>query len=345
MRLTREKSEASTSLTAGDHTAFGQTAPRALDKDYVDPLTGRKGGVMTRCAASNTCPKFFLGLSGTEFWQLQGSPVLTDAAGVRDLAQPDNARIYYYSSTQHGGNGGTSGIGYNPAANVYPTGTVTHHTDTFRALFIALEDWVVRDALPPASQVPRIADGTLVRPDKVVYPQMKGLSWAASGVQTPIPAFNYLARYNNYSVLDFGPQFIAQDESGIATILPPINTGVDYAILVPQVDASTGLTRSGIRGVEVQAPLGTSIEFNYVATPGIIDLTSLTGSFIPFHKTEAARIAAGDTRPSLESLYGSQAGYVAAVTAASNNLVTQRFLLQRDANLRVQQAIAASVLP
>jgi hypothetical protein len=300
---------------------------------------------MTRCAASNSCPKFFLGLSGTEFWQLQGSPVLTDAAGVRDLAQPDNARIYYYSSTQHGGNGGTAGIGYNPASNVYPTGTVTHHTDTFRALFIALEDWVVRDVPPPASQVPRIADGTLVQPDKVVYPQMRGLSWAASSVQTAIPAFNYLARYNNYSVLDYGPQFIPQDESGIATLLPPVNTGVDYAILVPQVDVSTGLTRSGIRGVEVQAPLGTSIEFNYVAAPGIIDLTSLTGSFIPFHKTEAARIAAGDTRPSLESLYTNQAGYVAAVTNAGSSLVAQRFLLQRDADLRVQQATAAAILP
>jgi hypothetical protein len=113
-----------------DHTAFGQTAPRALDKDYVDPLTGRKGGVMTRCAATSTCPKFFLGLSGTEFWQLQGSPVLTNAAGTADLAQPDNARIYYYSSTQHGGNGGTAGIGYNPAANVYPTGTTWPTTPT-----------------------------------------------------------------------------------------------------------------------------------------------------------------------------------------------------------------------
>jgi hypothetical protein len=166
-----------------------------------------------------------------------------------------------------------------------------------------------------------------------------------SGVQTAIPTFNYLARYNGYSVLDFGPQYIPQDESGIATQLPPYYTGLDYAILVPQVDASTGLTKSGIRGVEVQAPLGTSIEYNYVATPGIIDLTSLTGSFIPFHKTEAARIAAGDTRPSLESLYGTQAGYVAAVTAASKTLVGQRFLLQRDADLRVQQAGAANVLP
>ena len=327
-----------------DHTAFGQTAPRALDKDYVDPITGRRGGVMTRCAASNTCPKFFLGLSGTEFWQLQGSPVLTDAYGFTDLVQPDNARIYYYASTQHGGNGGTAGIAYVPANSVYPRGTVTHHTDTFRALFIALEDWVVRDVAPPASQVPIIAGGTLVRPDQLSYPAMRGLSWPVNGVATAIPDFSYRGWFNGYKVLDYGPQYVPQDESGIATLLPPLQ-GVDYAILVPQVDASTGLTTSGIRGIEVQAPLGTSIEFNYVATPGIVDLTSLTGSYFPFHATEAARLAAGDARPSLESLYGNQAGYVAAVTNAANGLVAQRFLLQRDADLRIQQAVATPVLP
>lgn len=327
-----------------DHTAFGQTAPRALDKDYVDPLTGRAGGVMTRCAASNTCPKFFLGLSGTEFWQLQGSPVLTDAYGFSDLVQPDNARIYYYASTQHGGNGGTSSIAYVPSNSVYPRGTVTHHTDTFRALFIALEDWVVRDVAPPASQVPTIAGGTLVRPEQLVFPQMRGLSWPVAGVATAIPVFDYRAWFNGYKVLDYGPQYVPQDESGIASLLPPL-VGQDYAILVPQVDPSTGLTTSGIRGVEAQAPLGTSVEFNYVATPGLVDLTSLTGSYFPFHTTEAARLAAGDTRPSLESLYGNQAGYVSAVTAAAHDLVAQRFLLQRDADLRIQQAAATVVLP
>jgi len=327
-----------------DHTAFGQTAPRALDKDYVDPITGRKGGVMTRCAATDTCPKFFLGLSGTEFWQLQGSPVLTDAYGFSDLVQPANARIYYYASTQHGGNGGTASIGYAPTNSVYPRGTVAHHTDTFRALFIALEDWVVHDTAPPASQVPSIAAGTLIRPDQQVYPQMKGTSWPVGGVATAIPDFSYRGWFNGYKVLDYGPQYVPQDESGIATQLPPL-VGADYAIMVPKVDASTGLTTSGIRGVEVQAPLGTSIEFNYVATPGIVDLTSLTGSYFPFHTTEAARVAAGDTRPSLESLYGNQAGYVSAVTTAANGLVAQRFLLQRDADLRIQQAASAMVLP
>ncbi|MBU70024.1 MAG: hypothetical protein CL858_32155 [Cupriavidus sp.] len=328
-----------------DHTAFGQTAPRGLDKDYVDDISGKTGGVMARCAATNTCPKFFLGLSGTEFWQLQGSPVLTDANGFTDLKQPDNVRIYYYAGTQHGGAGGTTSISFDPTRNVYPAGTVIHHNDTFRALFIDLEDWVVRGTTPPASQVPALADGTLVRPASLALPAMKGVTWPVSGAPTPIPDFQYLARYNGYPLLDFGPQYRREDESGIATLLPPAYMNRDYAILVPQVDASTGIPRAGIHSVEARAPIGTSLEFNYVATPGIVDLSNLTGSFIPFHKTEAARIAAGDARPSLESLYTDQAGYVAAVTAAANTLVAQRLLLQRDADAIIARAVANPVLP
>jgi len=328
-----------------DHTAFGQTAPRGLDKDYVDDISGKTGGVMARCAATNTCPKFFLGLSGTEFWQLQGSPVLTDANGFTDLKQPDNVRIYYYAGTQHGGAGGTTSISFDPTRNVYPAGTVIHHNDTFRALFIDLEDWVVRGTTPPASQVPALADGTLVRPASLALPAMKGVTWPVSGAPTPIPDFQYLARYNGYPLLDFGPQYRREDESGIATLLPPAYMNRDYAILVPQVDASTGIPRAGIHSVEARAPIGTSLEFNYVAMPGIVDLSNLTGSFIPFHKTEAARIAAGDARPSLESLYTDQAGYVAAVTAAANTLVAQRLLLQRDADAIIARAVANPVLP
>ncbi|CAM4005707.1 Alpha/beta hydrolase domain-containing protein [Paracidovorax anthurii] len=328
-----------------DHTAFGQTAPRGLAADYVDAVSGRQGGVLRRCTASGTCPRLFLGLSGTEFWQLQGSPVLTDALGERDIAQPADARIYYYASTQHGGAGGVESISYAPSRTVYPAGTVVHFNDTFRALFLALEDWVVRGTEPPPSQVPRVADGTLVRPAQLAYPAMKGLTWSVGGVQTAIPEFRYLARYNGFTLLDFGPQYQPQDESDIATVLPPRAVGRDYAILVPQVDPGTGLARAGIQSVEARVPLGTSIEFNDVATPGIVDLANLTGSFIPFHKTRAARLAAGDGRPSLEELYGSQAGYVAAVGAAADALVAQRLLLRRDADAIVAKARAANILP
>jgi hypothetical protein len=326
-----------------DHRAFGQTAPRGLSPDYVDAVAGRSGGVMKRCNDTGSCPKFFLGLSGTEFWQLQGSPVLTDALGTTDLVQPSNARVYYYGSTQHGGK--SQAINWNPSAAVYPAGSNIDFADTFRALFIDMEDWVVRNVAPPDSAVPKLADGTLVRPAQVVFPVMKGLTWPVNGMPTPIPAFQYRSLFNSYSLLDFGPLYRPQDESGIPTIVPPTVLGKDYAILVPQVDASTGLARAGIRAVDVQAPLGTSLEFNYVATPGITDLVSLSGSYIPFHKTEAARIAAGDTRPSLESLYGNQAAYVERVTAAANDLVKQRFLLPADAQRRIQAAVANPVLP
>jgi hypothetical protein len=327
-----------------EHYAFGQTAPRGLDADYFDAVANRRGGVMTRCTTTNTCPRFFMGLSGTEFWQLQGSPALTDTAGTTDMAQPANARIYYYSSTQHGGVGGVNSISWNPAQSIYPLGTVPHHNDTFRALFIALEDWVVRDLTPPDSQVPRIADRTLVRSSELTVPVMRGVTWPVNGVSRPIPEFQYRGLYNEYALLDFGPQYRPQDESGIATLLPPKLLGKNYAILVPQLDAS-GNTIAGIRSVEVQAPLGTSLEFNYDATPGIVDLTLIWGAYIPFHKTEASRLAAGDSRPSLESLYGTQQGYVAAVRAAATRLVSQRFLLQRDADRLIQNAIDSPVLP
>ena len=328
-----------------DHTAFGQTAPRGLAPDYMDDVSGRQGGVMRRCAATNTCPRFFLGLSGTEFWQLQGSPVLTDAHGFRDLTQPANTRIYYYASTQHGGPGGTGSINWSPASTVYPRGTVVEFNDTFRALFMALEDWVVRNVPPPDHQVPRIDNGTLVRPHQLVFPTMRGTTWPVAGTPTPIPEFQYLARHNGFKLFDFGPDYIAQDESGIATLLPPHYTGRDYAILVPQVDPHTGLTRAGIRSVAARVPIGTSLEFNYVGNPAFEDLANLGGAYIPFHTTEAARVAAGDTRPSLESLYGTQAGYVAAVRSAAQALVAERFLLQRDAERLIQQAIDQPVLP
>ena len=122
---------------------------------------------------------------------------------------------------------------------------------------------------------------------------MKGTTWPVAGVATAIPDFQYLGRYNGWSVLDFGPQYVPQDESGIATQLPPYDTGRDYAILVPQVDPATGLALAGIRSVAVRAPLGTSLEFNPMSNALFGENLSLSGAYIPFHTTEAARLAAG----------------------------------------------------
>jgi hypothetical protein len=199
-----------------------------------------------------------------------------------------------------------------------------------RALYQNLEEWVVSGTTPPDSQVPKLANATLVRPAQVKFPA--------------VPGANYTGLVNTYSLLDWGPNYRPQDETGIATQVPPAYLGRDYAILVPQVDAD-GNDIAGIRSVDVAAGLGTNTGWNYNSRPGVVDLAGLFGSYFPYPKTAADRSAAGDPRPSLEERYGDQAGYVAAVTTAANSLVARRFMLQADADAAIAAAAANPVLP
>ncbi len=312
-----------------DHTAFGQGGTRGLDPAYVDNVSGRSdGGILKRCDATKTCPKLFVGFSGTEFWDLQGSPILTDALGTVDLVQPANARIYYYASSHH-----ILGFASLPGASIgalYATNNNVAATSVVRALYQDLEDWVVAGTAPPDSQVPKLSNGTLVRPAQVTFPA--------------IPGVTYTGLVTTYPLLDWGPQYKAQDETGIATQLPPAYLGKDYAILVPQVD-SDGNDVAGIRSVDVAAGLGTNTGWNVTNRPGIVDNGGLFGAYFPYQKTAAARLAAGDPRPSLEERYATQAGYVAAVTAAANSLVSKRFMLQVDADAAIAAATAKVILP
>jgi len=309
-----------------DHTAFGQAGTRGLSKDYVDDVAQRRGGILSRCEASGTCPKLFIGFSGTEFYVLQGSPLLTDAWGTTDLVQPANARVYYYASTHH-----LLGLASLPGASagaLYATNGNAGVIPVVRALYQNLEDWVVKGTTPPDSQVPKIADATLVRPQQVKFPAIPGVS--------------YTGLVNNYSLLDWGPNYRPQDESGIATQVPPAYLGRDYAILVPQVDAD-GNDIAGIRSLDVAVPLGTNTGWNYTSVPGRIDQAGLFGSYFPLAKTAALR--GSDPRPSLQERYTDQAGYVAAVTTAANELVAKRFMLRVDADAAIANAVANPVLP
>jgi hypothetical protein len=102
---------------------------------------------------------------------------------------------------------------------------------------------------------------------------------------------------------------------------------------------------AGIRTVEIQAPVGTSLGFNYTAVPQRKDLYGLSGAYIPFHKTKAERLAAGDSRLSLGERYETQEGYVSAVRKAAEDLVQKRFLMSEDADRLVRAAIKRKVLP
>jgi hypothetical protein len=323
-----------------DHRALGQSSVRGFAPDYHDEIRGHTGGIFARCALTDTCPRTFLGLSGSELWALQGSPVLTDAYGTRDLPQPETLRIYYFAGTQHG----TSPTSWDPSATVYPVGSRSHFDPVVRALWVRLTDWTVRGTEPPASQVPTIAAGSLVRPETLRYPAMRGVPFQTrDGRTTTIPEFNYLGWYNRLGLLDFGPRFHEPDESGIADLLPPAYLGRDYAIVVAAVDED-GNEVAGVQPVGNQVPLGTNLPYNYDARLDLQDLAGLSGAFIPFHATRAQRLAAGDARASLEERYGSHAGYVAAVQAATARLVAEGFMLPEDAQRLNAEAEASDIL-
>ena len=65
---------------------------------------------------------------------------------------------------------------------------------------------------------------------------------------------------------------------------------------------------------------------------------------VPFFRTTAERLAAGDPRPSLEERHGNYAGYVAAVTAAANRAFSLGYLLAADREALIERASASDVL-
>jgi hypothetical protein len=74
-----------------------------------------------------------------------------------------------------------------------------------------------------------------------------------------------------------------------------------------------------------------------------LDGCDAAGQQIAFAKTKAARLAAGDPRPSLEERYRDHAAYVSQVTRAAQDLKAQRLLLDEDVAATIAAAQAASV--
>ena len=154
-----------------------------------------------------------------------------------------------------------------------------------------------------------------------------------------IPGVKFPTVINELALPNFGPGF----KSTGGRILPqPPRLGAKYQLFVPKPDRD-GLDIAGIRTMEVAAPTATLTGWALRA-PGRRenDLCGLSGSFIPFAQTRAAR-QAGDPRLSFEERYGDQSGFVKAVAEASRKLVKERFLLQEDADRYIQAANTSAI--
>jgi hypothetical protein len=261
----------------------------------IDPISGATGALMR---GDGSDPKLIETNTSTEYWQKGASLLHTDPLGTQDVALPANVRGYLLAGTQHGGKANMprdNGPCVNPRNWHDPMPAV-------RALLVALDEWVVTDRLPPASHLPRIADGTLVATGSIAMPAIPGLTKprAANDV---VP----LADWTN-------PQ-------------APTRT---WRALVPQVDAD-GNERAGIRLPDIAVPSGTFTGWNLYAAPYPLgEIADRDGTFLAFAATMEDRQQSGDQRSSLAERYADAVAQASAARACAAELQRDRLLLVED---------------
>jgi hypothetical protein len=282
------------------------------DGPSTDPETGVTDSLLARAERTGTAPKVFHLLTNSEYFNRAGSLVHTDPSGTKDADLPGNTRVYMIASAPHGPGpfppASNRGGGMVGRAALNPL----NYSSAVRALFRALDRWVVEDRVPPPSAYPRIGDGTLVPPDRTGWPAVPGYTLP----QQPLRAFH----------LNFGPDW----PKGIVSVEPP-EIGKPFVVSVPAVDAD-GNVLAGIRLPDIAVPLATHAGWNYRdASIGAADrLAGEIGSYIPFARTRSDRDRAGDPRLSIEERYRTRDEYVGKFAAASLALVKQGYLLEED---------------
>ncbi len=290
----------------------------------VNPFNRMPDGILKR---ASTDPKIIHTDTSNEYWQFRASLTGASEGGTLDFNESSKVRRYLLSSLQHGGFKGdppNRGIGNRQCE--HPSNPV-HPGPMLRALIVALDEWVADNKAPPEMRLPRVGDATLVDPRDLRLPTIPGLS--------------YLGLHNGSGDRDFGPR--VRGNSGVIDQLVP-RPIAPHRILVPQVN-EIGNEIAGIRHPFVAAPTATLLGWNTrTAEFGGPDLCDLLGSSIPLPKTSAEAHTRGDSRPSLEELYGDHAGYVAKVAAAARKLQAERLFLEEDVERVVREAEESDVL-
>ena len=299
----------------------------------TDELSGKTDGRNLRCTASNTCPKVMVVFSANEMFSKNGSLLTAHPNTGLDVVEPDNVRNYLIAGSHHGqGEEPTQLMG-----SCMNFETVVDPWPPMRGLYIAMEKWIVDGTPPPPSQHTSVDLGTAVFLPTVDDAQnLLGIGMVPlADMDFPAgPLFKvdaFVAAVRNH--WNYGPRF----DQGIMDIVPPISTGY-YKSSVPKVDPSTGNQLAGLLLPEVVAPLGTTTGWSvqWTQKEDGTDGCGGDGSFIPFALYTANKLP-GDTRPSLQELYGPdgtvddwKANWLAKRAAAAQALYEQGYLLEND---------------
>ena len=281
------------------------------DEPEKDPLTGESGGLLYSAVADHVVPKIFLSNTSYEYWGRAASLISTSADGQRDVEISPEVRIYHFTGLQHFSGPFPPARGDGDLRGREPESPLPVRF-FWRAMIANMDAWVRRDAAPPESSYPRIADHTLVPLRQYAFP-------AISGVNRP-------HEVNTAYHLDLGPEW----PHGVVDIQPP-KVGEPFPVLVPQVD-SDGNERDGVRLPEIEVPLATYTGWNLrdasIGAPG--ERVSFEGSYIAFAKTASEGQSSGDPRKSIAERYADQKDYLSRYSAAVDALIKQRWLLAED---------------
>jgi Alpha/beta hydrolase domain len=286
------------------------------DLEQTDSVTKMKDGLLTHSLKPEFRPKIFYTNSSYEYYGRDAALIHISPDGKRDAPLPPNTRIYFFAGGQHG-----AAAFPPPHNNTQNSSSPNPYNLCFRALLVAMNDWVWHDTLPPASVYPHVASGELAPLSSIKFPKIPGVAF---------PTRIAMARRE-----DFGREFRTK---GIVTQEPP-KLGTPFPAMVPQVDRD-GLDLGGIRMPEIQAPLATYTGWNLRA-PAIgapDELFSMQGSWIPFARTKAEREKSGDPRLSLEERYTDREDYLKKFEAAAKRLEADRFLLPADVAKLMERA-------
>lgn len=296
--------------------------PFAYEK-LRDPMSRREDGLLERCRKTDTCPKILHTVTSTEYWQGAHSLNTTDPIGEKDIALPDNVRIYHFAGTQHVITPtmpkGVCAVPANGAPNV-----AVDPRPAMRALMLALDRWAKDKTPPPASVYPRIADGTLVAASALKWPALAG--FAAPRSPNPMAQFDYGSKFAD----------------GIIDTVPPAPHAFRYTVLVPAIDAD-GNELAGLRLPEQAVPAATTTGWSLRSAEGGAagELCYLDGIALPFARTAAEREAAMDPRPSLAERYHDKSTFISRVRSAAQELQRRGFYLEEDIEKTVDRAARA----
>ena len=268
-----------------------------------DPVTGKTAGLLRNDGSD---PLVIETNTATEYWQKGASLLATDPLGRHDIKIPAGVRLFMIAGTQHGGRPFLD----TSAGNCSNPRNPNDPSPVLRALLVDLDQWVSAGTPPPASRIPRLADGTLVDAERTGFPKVPGMAIAEHG--------NRLMLHGDWRA-------------------PRPMPSKAYRSMVSRVGAD-GNEVAGVRMPAIAAPLATYTGWNlYKAPYPEGELCDRDGSYVPLPKTGAEAAAKSDPRPSLEVLYGNRDGYLRRLSAATDALVAARLLLPEDAERILQE--------